>query len=358
LPTAEELDYEITPEETYQVLDADSSQQEAIIAAKRGVSFIVQGPPGTGKSQTIANIIAECLGADRTVLFVSAKMAALEVVKKRLDTHGLGQFCLELHSHKANKKRVITELGNTLDAPISAKAVSSKKIQQLSELQKLREKLNSYVLALHKKRTQLNVSAFQIHGELASLEEAKDLRFKVPNIGDITHETLETIDSLLDRLVSMGHVLDNYQEHPWKGCNLTKYTFEMQNSVYEQFERFKKSVNNIEKRCSNLAQLMSIQAPQTLSNCGTTCKRAEHLVNTPKPPKSWFNNSTLDQIGMHAIKAEDTQTKYKRGKQDILSKYSEDVYSLNIKQLYVRFIREYDSIFRIFKGNFRADMKL
>ena len=74
------------------VLDADSSQIEAISLALSGSSFVLQGPPGTGKSQTITNIIAESISRGLTVLFVSEKMAALEVVKKRLDGRGLGDF--------------------------------------------------------------------------------------------------------------------------------------------------------------------------------------------------------------------------------------------------------------------------
>ena len=80
------------------MLDTDSSQQEAVALALSGASFVLQGPPGTGKSQTITNIIAETLARGRTVLFVSEKMAALEVVKKRLDARGLGDYCLELHN--------------------------------------------------------------------------------------------------------------------------------------------------------------------------------------------------------------------------------------------------------------------
>ncbi len=47
--------------ELHNVVDADFSQIEAIEMAKSGKSFVLQGPPGTGKSQTITNIIAECL---------------------------------------------------------------------------------------------------------------------------------------------------------------------------------------------------------------------------------------------------------------------------------------------------------
>lgn len=85
-----------------------------ILNAEKGNSFTVQGPPGTGKSQTIANIIASSLAHGKSVLFVSEKMAALEVVMKRLRECGLEEFCLELHSYKSNKKAVYGELGRCL----------------------------------------------------------------------------------------------------------------------------------------------------------------------------------------------------------------------------------------------------
>jgi hypothetical protein len=116
LPKAEDLDRHAHPMQTYQILDADGSQHEAITAATHGASLVLDGPPGTGKSQTIANVIAEFLAAGKTVLFVSEKAAALEVVQGRLQDRGLGDFCLACHSHKANKRQVVAELGRCLDA--------------------------------------------------------------------------------------------------------------------------------------------------------------------------------------------------------------------------------------------------
>ena len=70
----------------------------------------MDGPPGTGKSQTIANMIGALLHAGRTVLFVSEKAAALEVVRNRLAEAGLENYLLELHSHKASRKEVAAAL--------------------------------------------------------------------------------------------------------------------------------------------------------------------------------------------------------------------------------------------------------
>ena len=83
-----------------QVVDADSTQTVAILDALDGKNMVVQGPPGTGKSQTIVNLIAGAVAAGKRVLFVSEKMAALDVVKRRLDKIGLGGPCLELHQQQ------------------------------------------------------------------------------------------------------------------------------------------------------------------------------------------------------------------------------------------------------------------
>ncbi len=89
------------------IYDADSSQHSALIDALSGHNMVIEGPPGTGKSQTITNLIAAAIAEGKTVLFLSEKMAALEVVKKRLTIAGLGDFCLELHSNKTQKKHVL-----------------------------------------------------------------------------------------------------------------------------------------------------------------------------------------------------------------------------------------------------------
>ena len=107
---AADIDRRYKPSDLLAPLPADSSQMAAIATADAGKDFVIIGPPGTGKSQTISNLIAHMLGKGKSVLFVSEKTAALEVVYRRLRQIGLGQFALELHSNKARKLDVLTQL--------------------------------------------------------------------------------------------------------------------------------------------------------------------------------------------------------------------------------------------------------
>jgi very-short-patch-repair endonuclease len=163
------LDTESPAAELHQVLDADSSQLLALLAVHEGRNLVVQGPPGTGKSQTIANLLAEAIGAGKKVLFVAEKMAALEVVKRRLDNLGLGAACLELHSHKTNKKALHDELRRTLSLgrPTPAPSLDD----QTAQLPHLRQQLNAYATAVNSPLGSSRRTAQQVAGALLVLRE-------------------------------------------------------------------------------------------------------------------------------------------------------------------------------------------
>ena len=124
------------------VLDADSSQHSALIdALHHRKNMTIEGPPGTGKSQTITNLIAAALNEGLSVLFVAEKKAALDVVRHRLDKAGLGDFCLELHSHKTQKGQLHKDISHRL----ARRFESSKVIEnELADLNAERKKLLSF----------------------------------------------------------------------------------------------------------------------------------------------------------------------------------------------------------------------
>ncbi|MDO6496810.1 DUF3320 domain-containing protein [Photobacterium sanguinicancri] len=155
-------------EEIQLVLDSDSSQTEAVLAARTGSSLIIQGPPGTGKSQTITNIISQALADNKKVLFVAEKMAALDVVKRRLDNCHIGDSVLELHSHKANKKSVLSSLESTL---LQHAPVSPERSEDIGRLVSLRNKLDDYCAVVNQPIKNTGVSYHTALGYSLQLEE-------------------------------------------------------------------------------------------------------------------------------------------------------------------------------------------
>ena len=146
-PRNVDIDRKYTPGQLVHPLPADSSQLAALAAADAGHDFVLIGPPGTGKSQTIANMIAHCLASRKTVLFVAEKTAALDVVYRRLKERGLGAYCLELHSNKAERKGFLTQLWDAWKA--SESATADKWLEISDRMRIRRDQLNVYVDALH-----------------------------------------------------------------------------------------------------------------------------------------------------------------------------------------------------------------
>lgn len=212
----EALDYGGALIQLHSVVDADSSQIEAIEMAKSGVSFVLQGPPGTGKSQTITNIIAECLNDGKKVLFVSEKQAALTVVYDKLRQAGLNDFCLELHSYKANRKGVIAELCRTLR--LDKTTVSTKADEEVTTKEKAQRQLDLYAEELHKQRPGIERSLYQLYEEHSACRHVPELEFQVPAIEDkganYLTSAIEFLEQYVDYLPSVGY---DYHKNPWYG---------------------------------------------------------------------------------------------------------------------------------------------
>lgn len=197
-PHPAELDGLVAPDELFTPLAADSSQLAAVVGSARGCDFVLDGPPGTGKSQTIANMIAHNLALGRTVLFVAEKRAALDVVHRRLVAHGLGPFCLELHSNKASKQDVLRQL----DAAWTTVEEPPTEIwrRRATELKLSRDRLNDLVRALHRRHAN-GLTLYSAIGRVARDGAEAALRLTWP-LG------VEHGEADLERLRDAVHKLD------------------------------------------------------------------------------------------------------------------------------------------------------
>ena len=203
----------------FHVMDADASQVDVIENAKVGRNLVVEGPPGTGKSQTITNMIAELLANEKTVLFISEKMAALEVVKNRLEQCGLGNFCLELHSRHTNKRAFYSELERTLNTDGPSVELSAHMFDEHDELS---NQLNDYVKSI-KEPILFGKSPYDFIGicmkSRSFFEHRNKTLMNVPLIAP-TEWSMEEYDNTrrsLRRLVDTLPEIGPLQGSPWRG---------------------------------------------------------------------------------------------------------------------------------------------
>lgn len=209
-----DIDFAAPPEETPLVLDADSSQRAAVAAAVAGRSFVMDGPPGTGKSQTIANTIGALLHAGKSVLFVSEKAAALEVVRNRLADAGLENYLLELHSHKASRKEVATALASALDnVPVPPKAMDGLRRSSVAEQ---RQRLNEYAEAMNTVREPLDMSLHQVLGILANLAHVPAAPVPETPPADLTQSGYQSIQQTAVRLERAWRPAEQGNTYLWR----------------------------------------------------------------------------------------------------------------------------------------------
>ena len=209
--------------------DADSSQHSALIDAVEGKNLVIQGPPGTGKSQTITNLIALALADGKTVLFVSNKLAALEVVRRRLDQAGLGLFCLELHSHKTDKRKLLDELEERLAAKGSHKGPQDVDLlipEKKARLQTVKQELIEYADLINMPFAALGCTGFDVIWRRERFRQ--ELAFEPGLVEKIALDRdrevrLTDFDSdceILDRygreLAEVRKGFPDIQSHPWR----------------------------------------------------------------------------------------------------------------------------------------------
>jgi very-short-patch-repair endonuclease len=209
------IDDAIQPIDLHHVVDADSSQTVVIAEAAGGRSLVVKGPPGTGKSQTITNIIAAAVARGNKVLFVAEKMAALEVVHRRLQQAGLGPLALELHSNKVNKRIVLEELRRTRDAQLRGQRGDPSVIEQLGET---RGELNDFARRLHTPLEPCGLSPQAILGRLAQAQHSTAPRgYALDGANAWTRETYRRHRALADDVAERAANLGSVRLHPWLG---------------------------------------------------------------------------------------------------------------------------------------------
>jgi hypothetical protein len=285
-PNSDDLDQRHPPETLNSILDADGTQMSCIVAAKQGASFVMDGPPGSGKSQTIANIIAELIGGGKTVLFVSEKAAALDVVKNRLDTAQLGDFVMELHSHKATRKAFAQELGDSLHRRVSLPM--SKKINE-TRLRNHRLELTQYASAINEARD-LTPQIRSLHdaiGRFGSLRDV-DVAPVSKKLGSELDGTLfEKMMSLAGSLSRSWGPIEDGEDFLWRGIT-TETTNLPLAEIRNLLEAAIRELGMLHDEAIRISNALELETPEDLPGID-----AVGVINNLLRAKPTFNREWL-----------------------------------------------------------------
>lgn len=355
LPSAHELDDKVKPQDVFQILDADSSQQEAIERAKRGVSLVIQGPPGTGKSQTIANLIAELLILNKKVLFVAEKKAAVAVVYKRLAEYGLDAFCLDAHGHKAGKAEIIAQLRRAFEEASVPGYAPGERLQYLAEI---RSQLNQYVRLLHTRTSALNQKPFQVLGAVAALEDAPDLRFKIQNILSTNTTQLQKYLDAIAHLVTVAPIWEQLDQHPWRDTLVRQFSFQLKSDVAHHLTAVLDAVNRLATTCIQVSEIFGLPKPSSLAESERLLAVVEVAIKSPASPASWFVQDETAMLRKRASDAQSIFERYKTNASKLFSLHNPEILALdNLPQLVSRFQTSYKSFLRILSSDYRRDLQ-
>jgi very-short-patch-repair endonuclease len=290
-----DLDLVLPPEQLRSILDADGSQRQCILAARDGRSFVMDGPPGTGKSQTIANIIVELMASGRSVLFVSEKAAALDVVRNRLSSAQLGSFLLELHSHSATRKQVVVELDAALNKKVRARRTFGAADE--SSLMRTRIALSEYATAINEIRPGLGGSLHAVLGRLGDLAPVS--QYLLPADSSWAERGVEHQAMVREQAVALSRAWRPVVEGDaflWQGLAAETFTPESTQRLIADARRAADCAAELARVTDAVDLELGFSFGGSLDDARRRAALLELVAHWPQAPVPWLTSDSLEPV--------------------------------------------------------------
>lgn len=222
-PSEESLNLDHRPEtENIFLMPSDSSQNKILLHLQdqKKSGLVVWGPPGSGKSQTIVNIIGDCLSRSQTVLVVCDKRTALDVVYQRLEDIGLSEYLALVHHAKNDRKGLYSKLESKIESFDNSERNKKESFSDLSKkVGDQAQRLNSAFTEQWKKH-QSGVCLFDVYRTSSRFEVIENLQIP-PRLLQLSQmalaNELATIKEIYNQYVRLNLVKTKDQRQSFKG---------------------------------------------------------------------------------------------------------------------------------------------
>jgi len=351
----EPIDLVIPPIDLNHVVDADSSQAVAVEEAARGRTMVVKGPPGTGKSQTITNIIAAAAAQGKRVLFVAEKMAALDVVHRRLQAVGLGPLTLELHSNKANKRAVLDELKRTKELTLRSRRLDRSIVDQLG---RVRDELNEHAARLHTRHEPCELSAFQVMGRLMSLARASTVGgYSLQEPETWTPAQRQERERLVQELADRVNVIGDPRDHPWRGVEAPPLDPNEMDDLERRLAEFQQSLTSI-RVAAREAEQLGLGPAETFDDIERAAIALRVAAALPDADRAALAASEWRDRSALVLKLPEAGSRYGAAKQDIAARFHMAAWNTDPLPIRSAIATKGRSLFRFLDSNYRAQIAL
>ena len=210
-------------------------------------------------------------------------MAALEVVKRRLDAIGLGVACLELHSRKTTKRLVLNEMEKTLE--LGQPSVDGME-DDFNRLARIQDRLNAYAKAVNAPVGDTGVTPYRAFGELMRLRDLEESGVPLPRVdtpgmeswsGTDFDSKMEVVSEFQARLERVG----TPNEHVFWGSRLLGLLPGDQSSSKEKIDAALQSLETLMKTANGLADALGLNPPEDAAQTRDLMPIAEHASEAP-----------------------------------------------------------------------------
>lgn len=313
----------------------DASQLYAVDAAAKGESFVLHGPPGTGKSQTITAMIANALAQGKSVLFIAEKMAALEVVQKRLDKMGIGPFCLELHSNKSKKKDVLEQLRQASEV---VKNTSAGEYEwKADQLKQVRAELDAYVKHLHQVQPS-GRSIFELVNEYETCREATALSgFDAQATAQKNRDQLEQEKLQLEQLVLAAKSVGHPYQHPLSRLRCRHYTPDVRNLFSALTSDYQHKLLALQNISGQLTAALSQTSASSREDFDHLNQLAEQLLRWQDVPAAWAQAEDVTQHLQDTQVMEENYAQASALRQELSNSWQDSFFECDAGQLLTRY---------------------
>lgn len=289
------------------LMPADSSQALAVNQSLKGESFVLYGPPGTGKSQTITNIIVSSLYNGKSVLFVAEKMAALEVVQERLNTVGISDFSLELHSNKTKKSDVLKKIDNTLNIETKGEIIGFDEV--LSKYDMTRSDVKSLLLTVNTP-LENGMTLYEMINLYAEFIDEDDIVLPKEVYAKFNKNTSSKLSNYTKEFIQHSKLLSSVRNHNLKAIKTDSMKISDKNKLQVIIKEVLVELSNLEENLQNIENFNVINFSKNQLN--KFIEFLEFTVNDREYFVSFyegFNNRDLEIIAKEIISVKNKKEK-------------------------------------------------